>query len=77
MNADWFGLVIKRDIFPDGIRPNAMGYGVSLHYPNQFFRSYDNSKWDWPNHIQSQNQSHTSINTGITFNTWGKKYASP
>ena len=57
MNVQWFGLAIKRDIFPGGIRPIDKGLSVSLHYPNQFFRSFDNEKRFWPIHIQSPNQS--------------------
>jgi hypothetical protein len=56
MNAEWFVLAMKKDIFPGGIRPSEFGLSVSFHYPNQFFRSWDNVKMDWPNDIKSQNQ---------------------
>ena len=56
-NAKWFLFVMKRDIFPGGIRPNKdYGLAITFHYPNQFFRSVGNAKWDWPKHIQRQNQ---------------------
>ena len=57
MNAERFGLRMKRDIFPGGIRPTGGGLSVSFHYPNQFFRSFDNIKREWPIHIPDQNQS--------------------
>ena len=57
MNVQWFGLGMKRDIFPGGIRPNEYGLGISLHYANQFFRSFDTEKNSWSTHIKSQNQS--------------------
>ena len=56
-NAKWYLFAMKRDIFPGGIRPNK-GYGLAVifHYPNQFFRSIDNAKFNWPKHNQSDNQ---------------------
>jgi hypothetical protein len=57
MNARWFGLEIKKYIFRGGIRPAEDGISVSFHYPGQFFRSIDNARWEWPTHIQSQNQT--------------------
>ena len=53
MNAGSFGLVMKKDIFPGGIRTDMLG--LSFNYPNQFFRSLDNSKGEWPSHTKSRN----------------------
>ena len=57
MDAERFGFRMKRDIFPGGIRPVSGGLTVSFNYPNQFFKSFDNIKREWPIHNQSQNQS--------------------
>ena len=34
-----FGLVFDSDIFPEGIRPWQLDFGVKIHYPGQFFDS--------------------------------------
>ena len=57
MHGEYFGLEMNKTIFPGGIRPNSFGLGLSLHYPNQFFRSFNNIRWHWPNPIQIRNQS--------------------
>jgi hypothetical protein len=55
-HAKYFGFEMKRTIFPGGIRPKLFGLGILFHYPNQFFRSFNNIRYDWPTQIQSRNQ---------------------
>ena len=41
-------LQIKKEIFPDAIRPSSFGLAVSVHYQNQFLASLENFRTDWP-----------------------------
>ena len=36
-------LLIRKEIFPNKIRPKTMGLTVSIHYPNQFLSSFSNA----------------------------------
>ena len=75
MNAKRIELAMKSDIFPGGIRPHEFGLGVSLHYPNQLLRSNEQSKWNWPNHIQTQNQSLQMLLNVNTFEVTQRRYS--
>ena len=57
MNASFLSIELKKDIFPEGIRPTINGLGVAFHYPNQFFRSFDNLRLAWPKDIATQNKT--------------------
>ena len=66
MSALMISFVMKKDIFPGGIR-GRRGLLVSFHYPNQFFRSWENAKNNWPIHMQSKNRS---LRMQLTLNTF-------
>ena len=48
LNATIIELVVKKDIFPNRKLPNVAGLAVSIHYPNQFLKSYENMRHSWP-----------------------------
>ena len=41
-------IVIKREIFPNRIRPTDLGFAVTVHYPNQLLSSLDTFRTEWP-----------------------------
>jgi hypothetical protein len=66
INTVTFMLTLHTDVFPDGIRPILNGIAISFHYPNQFLKSFDNMRADWPVHIKTPNTSlfmYMKINT--------------
>ena len=43
-----FGVLMKNEIFPNGIRPHTLAFFTLLHYPNQLLRSVRSIHYMWP-----------------------------
>ena len=48
IESSYYGIEIKNSIFPKRIRPNFNGFSISFHYPNQFLKSSENMRSNWP-----------------------------
>ena len=47
-DALWFGIRLKRNIFPNSIRQSFYKFGVNFHYPGQFVKSVGSMRSHWP-----------------------------
>ena len=42
------GVLMKNEVFPNGIRPHSLSFFTLLHYPNQLLRSVRSINYMWP-----------------------------
>ena len=57
VDAMTFGIFFRRNFFPNSTRPSFQGFGIILHYPNQFLKSVQTMKMSWEKEIVEKNHS--------------------
>ena len=62
-----FGLLLKKEIFPNRIRTSSNGFAVSIHYPHQFIKSYENIWMNWPEQKNPSDRFYAMIFTLKSF----------